>query len=48
MSHESSSHADVSANKSRRTLNYSPYPYLAKHLEVDSSIDSESELEVSG
>ncbi|GJX48894.1 hypothetical protein Tco_0275739 [Tanacetum coccineum] len=48
MSHISSSHADVSANKPRRTLNYSSYPYLAKHLKVDSSIDSESELEVSG
>ncbi|GKC43366.1 reverse transcriptase domain-containing protein [Tanacetum coccineum] len=48
MSHRSSSHADVSTNKSRRTLNYSSYPYPAKHLEVDSSIDSESELEVSG
>ncbi|GKE53557.1 hypothetical protein Tco_1488713 [Tanacetum coccineum] len=46
MSHRSSSHADVSANKSRRTLNYSSYPYLAKHLEVDSSIDFESELEI--
>ncbi|GJU82933.1 hypothetical protein Tco_1285298 [Tanacetum coccineum] len=48
MSHTSSSHADVSVNKLRRTLNYSSYPYLAKYLEVDSSIDSESELEVSG
>ncbi|GKD61629.1 hypothetical protein Tco_1299138 [Tanacetum coccineum] len=47
MFHRSSLHADVSANKSRRTINYSSYPYLAKHLEVDSSIDSESELEYS-
>ncbi|GJY14774.1 hypothetical protein Tco_0385196 [Tanacetum coccineum] len=48
MSHRSSSHVDVSANKSRCTLNYSSYLYPAKQLEVDSSIDSELELEVSG